>query len=86
MNELNFSFRLKGWRNIRIKIIDEELFKEKFDNIFDNEPQEESYYNFLENCMDDCIEEDYESFDFDDWNEQWDLEVFEVLSDHLYYD
>lgn len=85
MDELIFSFKMKGWRNISIKIIDEELFKEKFDNFCENVPQGEfgSYYDFLEECMNDCVEEINDSLEFEDWNKQWDQEEFEVLSEHL---
>lgn len=83
MKELTFRMKLEAWKDITIKIKDEELFKEKY-KIFSDEEYDGgqlSYLDFDEVCFEDCVEGiEHSEIDWD--NEECE-ELEEVLENYF---
>jgi len=80
MKELNFKVRMDAWKDVKIIIKDEMLFKEKY-KIFSNEEfdGEHLHYFFLyDDFFKDCVEEVRDSEV--QWQEEF-LEEFDELMD-----
>ena len=73
---------MSAWRNVTIKIKDEEMFKEKYRH-FSNKEHEGGHLNFWEfedEFFEECIEVEYQDLCWDD--EDWD-ELDEVIENYL---
>ena len=82
MIELNYRLRMSAWRDVTIKIKDEEMFKERYKHI-SNEEHEGGhlhYWEFENEFSEECIEVEYDDLNWD--NEDWD-ELDEVMENYL---
>ena len=85
MKVLDFRVRMHAWKYMKIKVKDERLFKEKYQNFITEEfDGEHFHYSFLDDdYFEDCIE-------IEDCGVQWDdediedvEEVGELLDDYI---
>lgn len=82
MKELEYRLRMSAWRDVTIKIKDEDMFKEKYKH-FSNKEHEGgplNFWDFDDEFFEECIEVEYQDLCWD--NEDWD-EMDEVIENYF---
>jgi len=83
MKELNFKVRMDAWKDIKIIIKDEMLFKEKY-KIFSNEEFDGGHLHYIfldDDFFKDCIEEVEDSGV--QWQEEFLEEFDELMEEYI---